>query len=486
MRLKNLFVTLAATAMAISLGGVAVATFAQKSDMVSAASTTVASFSRSSATDTVTGGTLGQNLSGKSGYYQDGPDTTGTVVYYLQISNSSTALFGTSPSSITLSATLGGGTTKSSGVGMNAVLLDSAGATLGDPVLLTDAITSTTGSVFSINFPVSSYASVYGVKIYHTKIAGYNVRYYALSLSWSDTFQQYLEIGTLPTKTTYSVGDEFDTTGLVVRKYTATGVYANVTNYSTSPAQDAVITATTGLTVTVTSLDAGVTSASFTILLNLNCTEASSLTDSLSPASGNSINLPGTYQVFGTVKTLVDVTKNRYVITDGTTDVYCFGYTPALFADVGVGTELVLKCTVGAFAATPSVPSTNGKAELSNLSAGSATNTAVDGFVTWMLSSDRDLEDCSVKWSSAQTSYAALTAGQQDLFKTYGTSTNLVAARARYNAWAVANGNTALSAGAFATDSDSSSLAELIVLLSFLTLGCGAAFLAYRKRKQAN
>ena len=141
---------------------------------------TVASFSRSGNTDTTSGGDLGHNLSNKSGYYQDG-GTSGTI-YYIQILNES-ELFN-NKTKVKVTAKLGGGTTKNN-LGANyyvyAVLLGAGGSEIQSTAnVICTAISSTTGSLFTIEIDYSG--SVYGVKIYHTKLTGYNIRYFSLSL----------------------------------------------------------------------------------------------------------------------------------------------------------------------------------------------------------------------------------------------------------------------------------------------------------------
>lgn len=141
--------------------------------------TTVASFSRSGNTNTTSGGVLGHNLSSKSGYYQDG-GTSGTI-YYIQILNES-ELFN-NKTKVKVTAKLGGGTTKNNlGDGcVYAVLLGASGSEIQSTAkVICTKITNTNGSLFTIEIDYSG--SVYGVKIYHSKITSYNIRYFSLSL----------------------------------------------------------------------------------------------------------------------------------------------------------------------------------------------------------------------------------------------------------------------------------------------------------------
>lgn len=144
------------------------------------------SWSRSGTTDTYTSGyTFSAVAESKSGYYQDGSGTVRSLTLY----HTSTALFSSAPSAITITAKLGGGTTKDPLENdVYACFVDKTGSDIdGTAVTLTTKITSTTGSDFSVSMPTAKATQAYGVKIYHTKESGYNVRYYNFSLSYETT-----------------------------------------------------------------------------------------------------------------------------------------------------------------------------------------------------------------------------------------------------------------------------------------------------------
>ena len=140
--------------------------------------TDVASFSRSGNTNTTTGGTFSATFTAKSGYYQD---NTGTC--YLQILNNS-AYWTTTPSSITLTSKIGGGSANQNlSNAVYAVLLDSNGNEISSTATsITSHITTAGGDTYNTSIPVAN--NVYGIKIYHEKETGYNVRYYSFSLSY--------------------------------------------------------------------------------------------------------------------------------------------------------------------------------------------------------------------------------------------------------------------------------------------------------------
>ena len=134
-------------------------------------------------TNTVTTGyAVSAAAEAKSGYYQDGSGTTRSVS--VSKSSTATAMISSIPTIATVTAKLGGGTTKDPLTNnVYAVWLDASGNELGDAVQITSKITNTTGSDFTANLPVANATSAYGVRIKHQKETSYNVRYYAISLS---------------------------------------------------------------------------------------------------------------------------------------------------------------------------------------------------------------------------------------------------------------------------------------------------------------
>ncbi len=136
---------------------------------------------------TTSGGSFTTTFSHPSNkaYLQDG-STVGTE-YYMQILNED-PFWTATPTSITLTANLGGGTTKDPlANSVYVVLLDSDGDPIdGTSKVLTTKITNTGGSDFDVSFtPITG---VYGVKISHVKEktgnSNYNVRYFSFDLSY--------------------------------------------------------------------------------------------------------------------------------------------------------------------------------------------------------------------------------------------------------------------------------------------------------------
>ena len=138
-------------------------------------------WTRSATTNTVTTGyTLTAEAESKTGYYQDGSGT----LRYITIHNASTPMFTSAPSSITVTAKLGGGTAKDPlANSVYVCLVDQSGDPIqGTETVITTKITDKDGSEFSVN--ITPVATAYGARVYHTKESGYNVRYYSLSLKY--------------------------------------------------------------------------------------------------------------------------------------------------------------------------------------------------------------------------------------------------------------------------------------------------------------
>ena len=143
----------------------------------------------SSGDDTYTSGfTYATNkISGKSGYVQDSGTKDETIVS-IALYKTDAKLFATTPAMVSFKAKLGGGSAKDPlDYPVYACFVDNTGADIaGSEVTVTTKITSTTGSDFEVEMPVAEAADAYGVKIYHMKENGWNVRYYNFTLSYSN------------------------------------------------------------------------------------------------------------------------------------------------------------------------------------------------------------------------------------------------------------------------------------------------------------
>ena len=123
-----------------------------------------------------------ENVSSQSGFWQDKGTKDSSICYFMAKSNS--PLFDNQPSQITLTATLGAGSTKNPlDHNVEAVFVDSSG----------NEITSTKTTVATslqkdphdivVNLPYN--ANACGLKLMHMKEDSWNVRYYSFSLSYT-------------------------------------------------------------------------------------------------------------------------------------------------------------------------------------------------------------------------------------------------------------------------------------------------------------
>ena len=152
-----------------------------------AAETEVLSWSRSSTTDTVTSGFyLSATASSKDGYYQDASSGTGYIMVQKGTSGNFSNMWTTAPTSISFTAKVGGGSAnKDLSSPVYACLVDTDGNDIANTqITVTSHITTAAGDTYSNIAFTTKPSSASGVKIYHAKETGYNVRYYSYSLSY--------------------------------------------------------------------------------------------------------------------------------------------------------------------------------------------------------------------------------------------------------------------------------------------------------------
>ena len=146
--------------------------------------TTLLSFERNGTTNTYTSGyTFVAAAEAKSDYYQDGSGEERSLKLY----RSSAPIISTAPTAISITAKLGGGSAQSLANPVYACYVDSSGEVIANTsVEITSEITAAAGSDFTAYLSAAGATSAYGVKIYHVKETGYNVRYYNFSVSYSN------------------------------------------------------------------------------------------------------------------------------------------------------------------------------------------------------------------------------------------------------------------------------------------------------------
>ena len=240
--------------------------------------TTVFSTTSLGSTNTVTTGyTVSATASAKSGYYQDGSGTSGVTIY-----NTTTPMFTSTPSAISLTVSIGAG---SGNLDFSdyvyATLVNGSGTAIGTAVQITNHVTTSTGDSYTVSIPTTGITSANGIYLYHTKESGKNIRYYSASLSITTggsttTYSNYstqctassctlssITLNTSSVQKSFSVGDAFNYTGLVV-----TANYSDCESKTVTPTSvSSPDMSTTGnKTVTVSYTESGTTkTATYTI-----------------------------------------------------------------------------------------------------------------------------------------------------------------------------------------------------------------------------
>ena len=240
--------------------------------------TTVFSTTSLGSTNTVTTGyTVSATASAKSGYYQDGSGTSGVTIY-----NTTTPMFTSTPSAISLTVSIGAG---SGNLDFSdyvyATLVNGSGTAIGTAVQITNHVTTSTGDSYTVSIPTTGITSANGIYLYHTKESGKNIRYYSASLSITTggsttTYSNYstqctassctlssITLNTSGVQKSFSVGDAFNYTGLVV-----TANYSDCESKTVTPTSvSSPDMSTTGnKTVTVSYTESGTTkTATYTI-----------------------------------------------------------------------------------------------------------------------------------------------------------------------------------------------------------------------------
>ena len=141
------------------------------------------SFSRSGSANTVTSGYALTVENGKSNAdnYQDKSSSVGLDLLLKKSDES--ALFSTTPTSISITVKVGGGSAKDPLTNnVLAYLVDENGDNIAaTATTVTTKVETTTGKEYTVSIPVTS--SAYGLRIHHEKESSYNVRVYSISFS---------------------------------------------------------------------------------------------------------------------------------------------------------------------------------------------------------------------------------------------------------------------------------------------------------------
>ena len=130
-----------------------------------------------------------------------------------------------------MNAKIGGGTgDKDLSNSVYAQLVDKTGTPIGTAAVITEHITTNTGDNYTnISIPTAGITSAYGLRIYHTKESGYNVRYYSFSMTYTLTNVSYSDFVTTTHAVTFNASPEHGTLDITddeVNPYTSGDKFA--------------------------------------------------------------------------------------------------------------------------------------------------------------------------------------------------------------------------------------------------------------------
>lgn len=152
---------------------------------VSAPPTLAFSWTRAGSADTITSGYTMTRAKTKTGttYWQENANVGEESS--IRIYNSSTAMFTSTPSTILLTVTIGAGSSYDITNSVYACLVDSSGDDIdGTQIEITSNIANASGDLYEKAFTPISTAN--GVRVYHTKEASVNIRYFSMNLKFNE------------------------------------------------------------------------------------------------------------------------------------------------------------------------------------------------------------------------------------------------------------------------------------------------------------
>jgi uncharacterized protein YjdB len=165
----------------------------------------------------------------------------------------------------------------------------------------------------------------------------------------------------------------------------------------------------------------------------------------------------------------IAIYSNKSDVTTSNVDAF-----NTFFNKVGaVADDIVFNGVLGWSSNTPQLDLT-AASELS-----SAEVTAVDNFVTTYVNITEG--DCATRWTNAKAAYAGLTDVEKSMFN---TCTGYSDMHARYQQWALANGETA-AVGNFGINNETDTTSIALIAASFIVIIGAAGFMMIRRKKQA-
>ena len=409
-------------------------------------------------------------------YFENG-SVVGTY-YNLKFYNATKPFTGSPVNSITYSVNIGGGTNKT-GLSARVSLLDSAGAIIVASTQTPTFDVVATGVVNNFIFTSSDVANSYGAIFEFSKISGWNMRLRRGEVKYNSGSFDPITDFTVTTNTLNLSRGQAVSAGATILPAGANQVVNWVsanTGIATVNASGIITAVAVGsTTVTGTTLGTNGSGSTLSQVITVNVTQATiTITEAKAIAPNNGIiyhasgvitSINATYDREFTIRDLVNTLDTILVFQYGINPLNSYKYIPT--------GEITIEATVGVY---------NTVNQFANVTVLTYTDGAEE-FATWILAEDV-LGQCSSKWTEAKARVTALNSDELAKLQN-GTATNIVAAQARYEAWAAAIGDmtpySATMSGTQLTQQSPISDVLIVVIFGFTLLG---AYFVMTKRKQ--
>jgi hypothetical protein len=421
------------------------------------------------------------NFTTKTGYYQS--SGSAGAAEYIKFYNATNPFSGHTPTSIVVTLAVAGGSAKSD-ISWSMSLLDSNGA-----VISATTQSSTTGSVTTTKANktwtfTSNVSSAYGVQFDTTKISGWNLRVYSMNvqLGYEVSYDPVTSVSLDKTTATVAAGESTTLAATVLPSTANPLVTWTSSDTSVATVSDGNVTALKPGSVTITATTAGKTSGGVTLSATSAVTVSSTVktvsevaTLGAALASGASTTIAYMVQQ-ATIS--VYTSDRQFTISDGTSTMVVYGsYNQFQGAGYIVGGKIDVYGRIKNYSGTIEMCTVDTLVL-------SVTNYTFDAeSLVYYIMAEDTANQCTTKFSIAKTHLLALSTADQNTFKT-SSDTSYVNARARYEAWAVNQGDAApyASAAAFIDNMTSGTAVIAIAVVSVLGLLTLAGVMVMRKK----
>jgi hypothetical protein len=427
------------------------------------------------------------NFTDKTGFYQS--SGTKGAAEYIKFYNSTNPFAAHTPTSIVVTMSVAGGSAKS-GLSWSMSLLDSTGAVISATKQSAATYSVTTTAADKTWTFSTSLASAYGVQFDTTKVSGWNLRVYTMTvqLGYEATVDPVASIALDKTTATCAAGEPVNLSATVLPTTALTTVSWSVSDSALATVSNGVVSTLKGGTLTVTATTNGKDSNGNSLIATCVITISETVTTLADVATIGAALATGAYTniIYTVTNKISAYTSDRqFTISDGTNTMVVYGsYNQFLDAGYIVGGTITARARIKNYSGTVEMcPVNDTYLEVSNYSDGALTVAA------WISSTDRDAETCANKYSAAKAMVLALDSIALTKFEN-STITAIVDARTRYVNWCNANSDTnyyATGSGAVilneTTSNETSSM--IVVIVSMAIVLAGGAYLYIRRRKHA-